>query len=93
MIANITGRYPGVPFDLACVLEVGEHPDITKSSYVTYERCRTISQKNYDSWILGRLMTMTAPASPALIKRLCDGLLASEHVTPKLKRYFETHGR
>ena len=91
LIVNVTSRKPRVPFDMACTLGWGDHPDITEPSYIFFEEARTIYKKLIDIWTFGHQLTMTTPFSDPIFERICAGLLSSDFSTPRIKKYYLEH--
>lgn len=78
LIANITSldKYK----ERACVVQRGEHPWVTHDSCVFYEESRITS---LDNLYLGKdkgLFKLADPVTPALLKRMRDGILDSTRV-------------
>ncbi len=87
LVVNMTGCYPGVAWDEACPLKVGDHQEVTKASYVLYEQARTITPKHYEVWKFGRQIREVEALQAALLDRICQGLLVSSFALPRYKKY------
>jgi hypothetical protein len=80
-IFNLTTVQPGC--DMTCVLGPGDHPSITRPTYVTYLRGRALpgslegSQAHQFAW----QQNLGAEA----LRRVQDGALASPHTSGKLQ--------
>jgi hypothetical protein len=93
LIVNVTSRYAGVPFDMACPLDVGDHPDISRPSFVIYQHARWLWPKAYETWQFGHQVAETTPFSEDVLNRIENGVTVSEFATPRVKAYFEANRR
>jgi hypothetical protein len=77
--ANFTTWYPDK--DQSCIVEIGEHRQVTKRSCVDYrrERCRTMAQ--YDHAVATGLLVQHGPVGGALLGRILAGAGVS-HLIP-----------
>lgn len=58
------------------------------ASYVDYQFARTIGQKIIETHRFGNMLKMTSDFPDALRLRIGQGLLDSDHATPKLQKYW-----
>lgn len=91
LVANVTGRNPGVPADLACELAIGDHPEITKASFIFYEKARVITPKMLEVWTFGHQVSLTSAFGAEVLARICAGVTASKFITPKVRQYYLDH--
>lgn len=91
-MANICSVKQGAFYDPACLIAAGEHPNLDRPSYVAYEFARTMNQAMIDTHRFGNMLKATADFSDELRIRIGEGLLISDHATPKLQKYWrENH--
>jgi hypothetical protein len=83
LVCNFTDDVRGV--DRTCVVNIGDHPNITKASVVNFpkiDHCETGLPLD----ALTRLIeSRKAPLSPELLVRIRQGVLDSPRVPPKIK--------
>jgi len=75
--------------DPACILAAGEHPFITKPSFIDYRlswqvRCDHVV-KCVDGWVY----TSKTDVTDELFGKICGGIPASDFMPVRLYRYFE----
>jgi hypothetical protein len=85
LIANLThwdDRYA----DPACRLAGGDHPFITKDTYVNYEDARIVALADLETGEKRGIFERRQALSPALLQRIRDGAIQSEFCPNKCKR-------
>lgn len=72
--------------DMTCVLDVGDHDFIVHKSCVHYARAdvRTVEQ-------LAMRGSLKEPLTDDVLERVCDGIFASPHSRPWVRKFYETH--
>lgn len=74
--------------DPACLLVASDHPELSHPSYVAYHHARLITPKMLEVAAFGHELKPCEPWSAEVFARICQGIGASEHITPKLAKYF-----
>lgn len=77
VIANLSTK-PG-PDHPVCIVAPGEHPGISRPSYLRPEHARIVTAAQLELLAEQRLIAPTNPASDALLRRLRAALAASPH--------------
>lgn len=77
VIANLSSK-PG-PDRPGCIVEPGEHPGISRPSYLRCEHARTVAAVQLEHLAGQGLIAPTQPAAAALLRRLRAALMASRH--------------
>ncbi len=84
-IVNITSDY--IRAGKECVLEIGDHEWITKSSYVAFRDAREITPRlNLDS-LVGKLITMQKPLRFEILERIITAARNSRSFRKEFKRF------
>jgi hypothetical protein len=92
LIVSVSSIKEGIYHDPSCVIEAGEHRRIKIPSYVEYRRARTIHSAALVAGERAWLYHADEPITDDLFKRICDGLEQTEHIAPRLRRYFLGNG-
>lgn len=86
-IANMTSTYVA---DKTVILEIGDHPFITKTSYINYSEATVVPVEQLQNIVEeDPAARHRRDCSPELLKRIRDGVNTSEFVTPKFQKYCE----
>lgn len=86
MVVNISSckeRY-----ERSCVLEAGEHPQITKKSYIPYKYAKKMNQKIFLTDRFRRLITVKEDISDSVLKKIQEGAKISPRLESGFKSYF-----
>jgi len=75
--------------DPACVVDVGEHPFVTKPSFIEYRLSRIISCEHVAKCVAGWVFTPKVDVSDDLLLRLQTGIEASDFTPMLVYRYFD----
>lgn len=88
VIVNLSSLKKGQAFDPACPLYPGDHPFVTRDSYVVYAFARIVAASQLVEGVRqGRLVPMEAMEA-RLVDRICQGLLESRHTPLKVKAFY-----
>jgi hypothetical protein len=63
--------------DQACVLEMGDHPYVSHRTCIEYRRAKVVRDGDMEALLSAGKISKSAPCSPALLKRIRDGVAAS----------------
>lgn len=91
VIANLTHwdeRYG----DPACRLRPGDHPFVTKDTFVNYEDAKAVGLADLEAGERRGIFERRQPVDAALLQRIRDGLMRSEFCPNKLKRLLWEQG-
>ena len=86
IMVNLTTQRPHS--ETTTILLPGEHPFIDRPTVAFYHDARLAKAVLLDSCITQRVGRNHASASPELVAKLQDGLLASPFTSPKIKAAF-----
>ncbi len=90
LTVTIQTYHPG--FDTSCILNVGDHESIQHKSIATYARATKVGAKATQALIDNKTYTQKASVSPAILKKLRDGLKASGDTPPFALDYAKKRG-
>lgn len=79
------GRY----FDPACRLFDGDHPFISRQSYVVYQKARIEEASKLERGVQAKILVPRDPFSGEIFARVCEGVLTSKHTESAIKAFFE----
>jgi hypothetical protein len=93
LLVNFSSVKPGVPFDPACVLEVGDHPYITQETFVYYRSAQVQSNKDLERQVSsGKIRFPYDPVSPEILKRIREGATKSKFINRGHRKLLEDQG-
>lgn len=75
--------------DATCKIGKGEHDFVQQESYVAYFDARQYKAEALDDQISKSIIRTDKDVTPALLKRICDGVSASRHTPPTERKYYE----
>ncbi|MAC48204.1 MAG: hypothetical protein CMI12_15355 [Oceanospirillum sp.] len=88
LIVSISSIKHGQRYDDSCVLNPGEHPFIKRPSFVDYRRARIIEVQKLVTGVNQKLFQPCGTVSESVYAYVCQGLLKSPFVSPKIKKFF-----
>lgn len=89
LIVNVTSINDGLPYDATCVLNAGDHPAITKSSYVFYALADIQSAERLTKMVRGWMYRPAADVSGAVFEKILAGFATSEQVKKRITKYID----
>jgi hypothetical protein len=92
LIARITTVYPQRYHDPSCLLYAGDHPFLKHTSYVVYSKSTQVRCAHIKNMLAKRYFITKEDFSPAIFKRVADGLYASEETPQWALDYAEAVG-
>lgn len=92
LIISISSVKAGHFYDPACVIDAGAHRRITVQSWAVYKLCRAVHSVSLIKGEAAWLYRADDPVSDKLFEQLCKGVHETEHIAPRLRRYFEGKG-
>lgn len=84
---SLTSIYPGVPFDVACVLQPGDHPFIKHPSYVSYRHARIDPSHHVEKMVRDGIWKPQASCSPAIFEKIKQGAGLSKLIAREIKAF------
>lgn len=77
--------------DPSCLLYPGEHPFITKNSFVDYSSARIEPADKLLRGVQSGQLIAQSPVSQEIFERICAGVMASRRTPRHIKRFFLLH--
>ena len=79
-----------LPHDPTCILHPGDHPFVTRDSYVSYRTSRIQEATKIINGVASGVLVAKELMDSGIVDRICDGL--TSHQTPeKIKRFFRMY--
>jgi len=91
LLVSISSVKPNIWNDESCLLYKGEHPFITKDSFVDYGYARIESAEKLLRGVESGKLVPHDPVSDDVFQRICQGLMASRRTPMDIKRFFLLH--
>lgn len=90
LLTSLSTLNTALPHDPTCILHPGDHPFVTRDSYVSYRDSRIVETAKIIKGVETGLFVAKDLMDSGIIDRICDGL--SSHQTPeKIKRFFRMY--
>lgn len=78
--------------DHSCVLSPGEHPYVIKKTCMFYQRCKTITKKDFDVQLSCGAIKLYDPVDSVILQRIRDGAMISQFTPEGVKNLFVVQG-
>ena len=91
LLVNFTG-HEGEYRDDSCILEIGEHPFITKRTSICYKDASFATVGQLNKLLKLRKIEKREPVSSAVLTKILEGADVTEFLTNKYKRLLSAQG-
>lgn len=97
LLVNISSVYAGAVHDSTCYVSLGDHPFLTRQSYVVYALANQVPLQQLQRKIAaGEIIHRPPPLDPAVFARIAIGFGAvaaggSPLATPRARAFFQTY--
>lgn len=88
LLIPISSTKPNAFFDPTCVIEVGEHPFITKQSFVAYRHIQERSASKIEKCLEQGEFVLKPDCSKQLLQRILEGIDRSNFTAPWVLKQF-----
>lgn len=88
LLATFSSVKPGLFYDPTCLVQAGEHPFVTRPTWVNYAHCRIEEAAKLVNGINAGFFFAREIADQALLARICKGLFDSPHAKPLFRRFY-----
>lgn len=88
VFASVTTLRADLPHDPTCIISAGEHPFVTRESYVFYRKLRVDDIEHVQARVAEHVWTEHAPCSDALLARILAGVGESRAVSGEFRKLF-----
>ncbi len=90
LLTSLSTLDAALPHDSTCILYPGDHPFVTRDSYVSYHTSRIQEAEKIINGVASGVLVVKEPMDSSIVDRICDGL--DSHQTPeKIKRFFRMY--
>ena len=91
LLTSLSTLDTALPHDPTCILRLGDHPFVTRDSYVSYQSSRIQETTKIINGVASGVLVVKDPMASGIVDRICDGLLSSPHTAEKIKRFFRIY--
>lgn len=84
LMVSLSSRYPGLPYDPACLLYPGDHPFVTRESYVVYAKARIEPSEKLQRGVERGTLIPKETMDTGIFARICQGLEDSRFTAPRM---------
>lgn len=92
LLTSLSTLDVALPHDPTCILYPGEHPFVTRESYVSYHTSRIEEVEKISRGVASGILAVKESMDNSIVDRICFGL--NSHKTPeKIKRFFRMYTR
>lgn len=88
LVVNMTTFKDTGREDLSCILDVGEHPEITNKSYIRYDKAVELGTSKIIELAMKKIIILKKDLDPTVLKRIQEGAKESSALPDKFKKYF-----
>jgi hypothetical protein len=92
LLVMMTSIKPGRAYDPACILQVGDHPFVTHSSYILYRTASQVRAAHISNMVEKGYYGVKDDMPEPTFARLAAGLHASENISGTMLRYARSIG-
>jgi hypothetical protein len=75
--------------DKACILNIGDHPEIKHQSFIVYRKAIEVSMPKIVERVFSKEYNMAERLSGETLKKIQEGAKKSKFLPAKFKKYFE----
>ena len=91
LLVNISSVKNNTPIDSTCLLNIGDHPFITKPSFVYYKKAEIFSVTGINQQIAEGNYTVKEDCDNEVFNRILNGFSISDDVKLKVLRFYEKY--
>jgi len=91
LLTSLSTLDAAYPYDPTCILHPGDHPFVTRDSYVSYRDSRILETAKIVNGVTSGVFVVKDLMDSSIVDRICDGLSISPHTTEKIKRFFRMY--
>lgn len=91
LLTSLSTLETALPHDPTCILHPGDHPFVTRESYVSYRDSRILETAKIVNGVSSGMFVAKELMDGSIVDRICDGLLTSQQTAEKIKRFFRMY--
>lgn len=88
LFVSLSSVKAGVWHDQTCILEAGDHPFVTKKSWVDYRTTRIEEANKILHGVHKGLLVPKGTMAQEVFLRVCEGVIYSDHIKPKFREFY-----
>jgi len=91
LLVNISSIKLGMQHDTSCVLDVGDHPFITKPSFIYYRMAEIYSVAGIQLQIAEGNYSIREDCTDTVFEKILNGFNLSDEVKLKVLKFYQSH--
>jgi len=91
LLTSLSTLDTALPHDPTCILHLGDHPFVTRDSYVSYRDSRILETTKIINGVASGEFVVKDLMDSRIVDTICDGLLTSQQTAEKIKRFFRIY--
>lgn len=91
LLSSLSTLDVALPHDPTCILHPGDHPFVSRDSYVNYGISRILETAKIINGVASGVFVAKALMDSSTVDRICNGLTVSPHTAPKILRFFRMY--
>ena len=92
LLTSLSTLDMALPHDPTCILHPGEHPFVTRDSYVSYHNSRIEEAEKISHGVASGIFAIKESMDSCIVDRICGGL-SSPQTPERIKRFFRMYER
>lgn len=91
LLTSLSTLDTALPHDATCILHPGDHPFITRDSFVSYRTSRIQEEAKLINGVATGVFVAREPIDIGIVERICAGLPISQQTPVKVNRFYRTY--
>ncbi len=91
LLTSLSTLNPALPHDPTFILNPGDHPFVTRTSYVSYAHSRIEEATKLVNGVATGEFIAKDLMDGKIVDQICAGLTISRHASPKILRFFRVY--
>ena len=93
LLVNISSIKQDLEYDTSCILQVGDHPFISKPSYIYYRKADIFGIETIKRSVAQGDFTIHQDCNESVFQRILDGFKISDEVRRRVLQFYEKYCR
>lgn len=90
LLTSLSTLNPSLPHDATCILHPGDHPFITRNSFISYSTSRILEEAKLINGVATGVFVARELIDVSIVERICAGLSVSQQTPVKINRFYRT---
>jgi len=91
LLTSLSTFNPSLPHDATCILHPGDHPFITRNSFISYSTSRILEEAKLINGVTSGVFVARELMDTGIVERICAGLSVSQQTPVKINRFYRTY--